>query len=318
MKNAVFSLIIAASFFAISPAFAEREKGGNGGDAYGETWTDSKGKSRVTYYSLDLVEWGIERDNFKEQDLTADQDVLNLVSQKIRTEQSFPREMFAKKMTALKSSYPLYYQIALQVFTNYNWRFINAELEDINDATSNVKLDSNRMKQAAIRYGDLIQISNYVWNRMNELNQLALVYHEINFAIQKLESYVPRPYYQQSYAPCDWVQGLGTTLNNVIHNSDLARKLTAALFDPTIGLVEAMVKGIQNVPATKEQQFREAVHKKDNTVRITFAVTPTTRIVKRKFYEVYPNTFTCPGAELSTDYPLTDEKNYNYSIYFSY
>lgn len=312
------SLAVTIALLQSGIASAGREKGGNGGDAY---------KIRNAYYSLDLVEAGIEENpSFilpnATNPVTADAVSQKLLQDKISGidkyyyiyDQHYVSDLFGYKMAEIKAASPLYYTIVQSVLNHYTWVITSAELADIHDATSNINLQSQNMAQAAARYGSKILLNKSILEKMPQKNIVALIFHEINYAVQNLTEETYTQYALLSYSSqsdaCRFDSGTNTS--PVLNNSDLSRELTAKLFDPDPSAIKYLwatlaaenLKNYINIDLDSNQcEICLSIHKKDFY-----------RIENMKLYEILPSAIQCAGADRTIEYPVHQKGTYNLSV----
>jgi hypothetical protein len=191
LETVATAIAIAAALYSACPsAFAGGGGPGNGGDAvyspgvffgYGGTWE-----------VLDLAEAGIKtsprfdqaRKDFKK----------NYSKRRSSYVRGIVYETFAdpRFTTSFKEALSAAIQYAgldranlLAAMRLYQWQLTDGKLENVGDERSTLDLSKMRVEQLAIRLDDRIQIHAPIFLEMNLLNQVALVYHEIAYALTK-------------------------------------------------------------------------------------------------------------------------------------
>lgn len=158
----IFSLMTLSVFAA--------DKGGNGGDG---VMIDGQ------IHLLDLVEAGIEEEPFINRSIEVDQDIKNLAnSLKIS---GLPTNLFASKLMEIKKVHPAFALAIAQTMKLYNWRLVSSVFVDIQDEET--ILERKNLIQLAIRKEDGIFISRTRWSQLSEVNKIALIFHEIVYAM---------------------------------------------------------------------------------------------------------------------------------------
>lgn len=329
MKKIKSSILLCV--LACATAYAG-EKAGNGGDAY---------IINSVAYSLDLVEEGIELSPYFEfkDSKTADPKTLKILEKKFKLESQFPiyaydtypifsrdtidfHTTFANKMSELLKRYPVYYHMILHALEYYRFKWVNAELRDINDIITNLKIDSSKIKQAAIRFENSISINRATWHYMDVKNRIALIFHELNFAIQNPDV---AHYYQYTLQYRDTNECLNYVMNPsltevlVTQNSDRARKLTGAIFNQDLieseedmtELLNDSVLGYKDIHSKLNQNYYYGFDKQGLTTHSSFEdyhlelkVIPQMAFVTKKMSEWFPATYTCQFADQPQTYPV--------------
>jgi hypothetical protein len=72
----------------------------------------------------------------------------------------------------------------------FRWRLIEVPIGSVNDHEGNtLGLPESSRVQAAVRLSDIIRVQSQVWNRLDDLNKIALLVHEAIFSLIKTEPY---------------------------------------------------------------------------------------------------------------------------------
>jgi len=205
----IVSMTIALSTPFIS-AMAEGGGPGNGGDAVytpGSYWFQS-GKWEL----LDLAEAGISSSvHFdRSQELFAktytDPTVSNVYK---AVSEAFVNPEFSDDFKLALSSAIEYSDLdktnLLVTLGLYSWELTNSPLRNVGDEHSTLDLTKLKVAQLALRLDDRIQIYAPIFSEMDLLNQVALVYHEIAYALT-----IPVPdkdgkLFQPSWRARSWV-----------------------------------------------------------------------------------------------------------------
>jgi hypothetical protein len=154
-------------------AFANKEAG-NGGDAI---------QIGNKLYLLDLVEAGVEEN--PQIDLTAQpsEELSKRVNQALP--QGFPKTLVAKKLAEIERINPMMARILLKAIEVYQWKLVNSALIDIADENTELKIPKNKLFQLAIRKSASILVDRALWQKIDDGNKTALVFHEVLYALDK-------------------------------------------------------------------------------------------------------------------------------------
>jgi len=74
--------------------------------------------------------------------------------------------------------------LALQA---YSWRMVTVPLDDPGDSDGPIDEDPSQYRLLALRSGKMIRIQQTNWNLLNQKNQIALIFHEIIYALMKFD-----------------------------------------------------------------------------------------------------------------------------------
>jgi hypothetical protein len=220
MKDFMQASLLAVSLLCAHSAIAG-ERGGNGGDGI---TIDGK------LYVLDLVEAGVEQDPHFGDGTGIIPSVLRKLTAHLGNEY-FPIEKIATKLADIEAIDPVMARIILRGIELYNWRLVSSSLVNVRD--ENTLLDYENLSQLAIRRNGTIMINRNLWQQLDDANKVALVLHEVLYALVKPE----------------------TTSDGIEQDSVTARELTGYLF--TNDLARLGIEGLQRFVGTK---FNFTVH----------------------------------------------------------
>ncbi len=198
----VYVLILIA---ALAPSLSHAKSGGdiagNGGDG---VIINNKP------YLYDLVEAGVQT----EPDFDNQLEILPNI--RMNLEKAFPKphglnlDLLARKLTEIYSVDKMFGASLLYAMKQYSWRWIDRNLYDVpDDGDTVVVVDKKNMVQLAVRYSRSVTIDRKLWQELDEANQVALVLHEMIYAMIKPEQISDNA----------WEQ-----------NANLARQITGYLF----------------------------------------------------------------------------------------
>lgn len=172
MKLKTFLAPLALTALMTAPSFAG-ERGGNGGDGI---------EIDGNLYSLDLVEAGLERGAHFMEDAV----VTNALRQRLERKfpsSDYPTALIVSKIAELERIDPVFARVLVKGMELYSWRLVAHNLMNVND--ENTLLDGANLVQLAIRRNSTILIDRQHWQRLDETNRAALVFHEILYAFVK-------------------------------------------------------------------------------------------------------------------------------------
>jgi hypothetical protein len=152
-------------------ALANKEAG-NGGDAI---------QIGNKLYLLDLVEAGVEES--PQIDLTAQPsaELSKRVDQALP--EGFPKPLVAKKLTEIERINPMMSHIILRAMELYQWKLVNSALLDVADENTELVVPANKLFQLAIRKSVSILVDRSLWQKLDDANKTALVFHETLYAL---------------------------------------------------------------------------------------------------------------------------------------
>lgn len=155
-------------------AFSGQEAG-NGG-----VGVLSDDKTKV--YLLDFAENGIEESAYIQNPDSYDQDILNVVEEKLDKD-IFPTKLVASKLTELKEVSPYNSYLLTQIIRILNWRIVNFKVLDTNDEKSKIDI-SNRRVQLASRVRRTVRINRRYIAKLDPVNLTGLIIHEARYAAE--------------------------------------------------------------------------------------------------------------------------------------
>lgn len=173
MKKWLMMLLI----LTCTTAFAGNEAG-NGGDAL---------YRNGNLYMLDLVEAGAEEKPYLSESFPVDAKIL-VQFEKTFDANTVPLSALTKKMSEIKSLDALLAESLLHTMKSFSWRWVNSELVDIRDEDSSLDYPVEDLVQVAVRRSRSILVNRQAWEKMDVGNRVALIYHEIVYALIKEKS----------------------------------------------------------------------------------------------------------------------------------
>lgn len=93
------------------------------------------------------------------------------------------KKLLARKLTDINQFYPFLGQYLATVFVNYDWSFTNQNLVLLPETYVRISFPNTARVQIANRYLKSILISKPLFNKMDDLQQIALIIHELTYAI---------------------------------------------------------------------------------------------------------------------------------------
>ena len=173
-------LIFILSFQNTPSAFSQGSGPGNGGHVV-QVDDDH-------YYLLDFLEGGVEKTPYFSEPYS------DLESQRFlkRAESILARIGFKEHLSArgyhlllqkLTSLPGLERNQFLSVMMIYNWSWVNAPLNKVKNLKSIIDLSQYKVWTAAVRLDNGITFTNPIWKKLNDENQVGLVFHEIIFSM---------------------------------------------------------------------------------------------------------------------------------------
>jgi hypothetical protein len=193
--------IVLIGIVASLNAFAG-DKEGNGGDAL-----LINGKP----YLLDLVEHGIEKSPYFDSKVAIVSDVDQGV-EKAFTSFSVPKQLLKEKLSELYATDEAAAIGIVGTMVMYDWSLVDTPLVDINDVNSPLEFPAQNLVQLAVRLDRSISIRKDLWEKLDDANKTALLFHEALYAL---------------VLPQD--DGSGKTK---FQDSGLAREMVGELFSP--------------------------------------------------------------------------------------
>ena len=172
MKRVIFAITI---FFASNQgmAFTEGRLVGNGGDGL---WIENK------LYNLDLVEAGVQDEpNFVHNPIH--QDFTGSFHQKFVHIKKFPLRRLQEKFTEIREKSPRLAYAMAAVLLEMNWSVVSQELLPIDDEESPLNFKKEKLVQLAARRDLNVFINKNYWSLLDEENQVALITHEVIYAL---------------------------------------------------------------------------------------------------------------------------------------
>ena len=174
MKNklVLFSVLSALAAFSSNAVFAGEHEVGNGGYGY-------EGDDGVLY-SLDLVESGVEKNPYLNTSIAIQPDIKKYVDAAFDGVTGIPVIAIEQKLSEIYQISPVFALETARAFHLYSWGTVNAFF-DPKDAETLV--EASRLVPIAARMDALIMLRASAFSRLNEVNQAALILHEIWYAM---------------------------------------------------------------------------------------------------------------------------------------
>jgi hypothetical protein len=144
------------------------------------------------YFLLDFVEAGIERRTDIIEDMPIQWDKYYKNRLKKWAEKNltgFDSEEIkgiARILERIEISNPIYATIVYSAIQMHSWKFVNFPLRDILIDSDPIEIPTEKIHQAAIRKGRSIYIQKKIWDRMDLLNRVGLVFHEALYALSNV------------------------------------------------------------------------------------------------------------------------------------
>lgn len=201
MKFLILVLLSFSSAFALA-GFGGNDQG-NGGDL---VLIDNK------YYVLDLAEAGIEKEPFFDTNIIPRQDFKERLEKVLS--QEFPISSIARKLSEIYAVDLVMSYTLLKTIEAFQWKIVNSPLIDVPDENTNLYIAPGNLFQLAVRKSSSIMIDRNLWNKIDDANKTALVFHEILYALTPPEDVVKK----EDHKPIFY------------QNSELAREINGYLF----------------------------------------------------------------------------------------
>ena len=228
-KNYIIILLIIC-FTGVS-SFASRDVS-NGGDGIVIDGTP---------YLYDLVEAGVHRNpNFNDR-ITTLLEIKNRVDKIFIHARDLDTELVAKKLTEIYHVDKIFSAALLRVMEMYSWRWVDFSLFEIpDDGDTVVHFGKHELVQLAARYKRSITIDSKIWLKMPQSNRVALLFHEVIYAL---------------IAPTQ------VTEHVFIQDANLARQITSFFFTGELAVGKGALNEILNGHFPNES---EIFYKKNN------------------------------------------------------
>ncbi len=174
MKRLTLNLIL--TFLMLSSLSYGGDKIGNGGDG---VIMNNK------IYLLDLLEMGVEEKPYFNPSVIIQPHILERISNEFSSLEGIPLELTAKKLSEIYAIDQPLAMILLQTMELFEWRLVSKSLVDIPDEDTPLDIIRGELIQLAIRKGRTIRINLEAWNdnRFDEAHKVALIFHEVIYAL---------------------------------------------------------------------------------------------------------------------------------------
>lgn len=129
---------------------------------------------------LDLVEAGLEKKPFFNQDLT--NIYLDQVNKYLNAT-TFPSNLIALKLSEIARHDRITAMTVLTALKLLDWQFVDYELEKTNDIAPAIDIAPELIVQLANRRYAQVLINRNLWNKLNLENRAALVIHELIYSL---------------------------------------------------------------------------------------------------------------------------------------
>lgn len=170
MKTKILFLI--ATLAIGSQSFAWRE--GNGGDGV---------KIGNKIYLLDLVEAGNEQLPIETPDLATGFLKAEIQAWAQKLSQPVPEKLIASKLGEIAQKNQVLALAILTGLQKLTWNWVSFQLTDLKDEGNKLKIPREQLVQLALRVNQTIQIQKQGWDQMDDRNKVALLFHEVVYAL---------------------------------------------------------------------------------------------------------------------------------------
>ncbi len=193
LSKSMFAAVLAVLSLTTSPiARAEGHGPGNGGNA---VLVDGK------LYLLDLVEAGVQSHPYLKGANDSGSEAARF---RKRADWRFGFNQFAPSTvqvfkSELAAMPPLVRDQFLAVFDLYQWRILDLPLQEVKGVKSPLDLSKTTVYQVAYRRDSAIMINKKIWDQLDSANQVALMLHEIVYAMLRPQPNGDGTFVQESW-----------------------------------------------------------------------------------------------------------------------
>ncbi len=132
-------------------------------------------------YLLDLVEAGLQNMTLPGTNLTIEPEWIECVESSLDSG-NFPTKHIASKIYQIYKKNSELAHLLCQKMNLYNWNLTPLGLINVRDEDGVINLKNYHLVQLAVRFQNSIFIDQNYWNKLDELNKVALILHEIIYA----------------------------------------------------------------------------------------------------------------------------------------